>query len=168
MSLCWLLWLGTKGCEHVTATTQILHVFPWFFFFLGHQVLTAEKEKHGKSLPCWDIELVGCCAGLGRRLHIPRVKATIGLIVTGPYFASALVLVETLSLFLSKQHLGFPQPCLAETVSRFIFIILKFNYVYGGRYVHLSAGARGVWKTLPISCSCNDRRLWTALWGAGN
>lgn len=75
---------------------------------------------------------MGCCAGLGRRLHVPRVKATIGLIVAGPYFASALVLVETLSLFLSKQHLGFLQPCLAKTVSRFIFIILKFNYVYGG------------------------------------
>lgn len=23
---------GQKACEHVTATTQILHVFPWFFF----------------------------------------------------------------------------------------------------------------------------------------
>lgn len=125
MSLCWLLWLGT--CDsHYSDTSCVLLVL----LFLGHQVLTAEKEKHGKSLPCWDIELVGCCAGLGRRLHVPRVK--IGLIVAWSYIASALVLVETLSLFLSKQHLGFLQPCLAKTVSRFIFIILKFNYVYGG------------------------------------
>lgn len=125
--------------------------------------MTTEKEKHGKPLSCWDIELVGCCAGLGRRLHVSRVK--ICLIVVGSYIASAFVLVETLSLFLSKQHLGFLQPCLTKTVSRFIFIILKFNYVYGGHYVHMSAGACGVWKTLSISCSCNYRQLWTALCG---
>lgn len=94
------------------------------------------------GLLCWPWQAPPC----------PRVK--ICLIVAGSYIASAFVLVETLSLFLSKQHLGFLQPCLAKTVSRFIFIILKFNYMYGGHYVHTSAGACGVW---------NYRQLWTAL-----
>lgn len=131
--------------------------------FPGTSSFAAEKEKHGKPLPCWDIELVGCCAGLGRCLHVPRVK--ICLIVAGSYIASAFVLFETLSLFLSKQHLWFLQPCLAKTVSRFIFIILKIQLCVWGHYVHTSAGACGVWKTLSISWSCNYRQLWTALCG---
>lgn len=83
----------------------------------------------------------------------------------GPMFPVLLFWLKPFPCFCQNNTWGsFALPC-KDTFKIYFYYFKTWLGVCERGYVHLSAGARGVWKRLSISWSCNYRQLWTALWG---